>query len=356
MKISFLTGSLKQGGAERTISSLANYFAEKGHQVIIYTLSDPATDFFALSNKVQEVYLKIPNIKFIGNLFQIKAIKNQLKKDKPDWLITLDARSLVVAVFAGVKGVKVAYSERSNPAKFPESEIWKKLRLRALKKASLTVFQTEDVKNYFPDYVQKHSIVIPNAIFNESIADFKIPETRENNVSAMGRLNCTVKGFDVLVKAFSIIAPEHPGTKLRIFGHGPDAQKLTDLARECGIEDRFEIIAGNENAIWEVAKSRVFVLSSTFEGFPNALLEAMACGVPCVASDCDYGPRNLIRDGENGLLVPVGGVKELAASISRILSDENLAKNISRNAFMDRRKYSLDKIGELWETALNSVI
>ena len=352
MKLVFLTGTLQQGGAERTIASLANAFSRSGHEVLIYILEKEKNIFYHLDPAVKIQYVDFKSIRFVSNYYIVKNLHTQLQKDHPEWVLTFDARTLVLVMLAHTKEQRVLYSERSNPLCFPVSKLWRTLRSIFIKRTDLNVFQTESVRNLFPTSVQKNSVVIPNAIFNECIYDLPYPAHRLPVIAAMGRLDCSIKGFDILLRAFAQIAKQIPDFKLRIYGHGKDEMLLKKLAEELGVSDRFEIIKGNENAIIEVSQARAFVLSSHYEGYPNALLEALACGVPCIAADCNYGPRDIICDGENGLLVPEGDENALAQAILHLVSDDEYAERLAEKAFEIRQSMSLSRIAALWEEVL----
>lgn len=356
MKIVFITASLRQGGAERAISSLSNELVNRRNELIIYTLNKEKS-FYTLDSKVSIVPLEFGGYGVIKNIYIIDSLRKQLKKDKPDVIVSFDSRTLLYSVLSATKSVKVVYSERSNPLVYPKSKIWRNIRNWAMEmgKVKLCVFQTRDVQALFRKKIQDKSIVIPNAIFNPQIENIKTPEKRENYISAMGRLVCDIKGFDVLIRAFSKISPEFPDIQLRIYGHGKDEEMLRKISIECNCVEKVELIKGNENAIEEVAKSRVFVLSSYFEGYPNALLEAMACGVPCISTNCKFGPSDIIKNKENGLLIDVGDEDNLAEALRTILKNPQYAEKLGTCATLYKKENSINKISMIWEDVIKKI-
>lgn len=354
MKIVFITASLRQGGAERAIVSLSNELVNRRNEVIIYTLNKEKS-FYTLDSKVSIVPLEFGGQGLIKNIYIINSLRKQLKKDKPEVIIAFDSRTLLYSVLSAPKSVKVVYSERSNPLVYPKSKIWRKLRKWAMGRVKLCVFQTRDVQTLFSKKIQNRSMVIPNAIFNPQIENIKIPEKRENCISAMGRLICDIKGFDVLIRAFSKISPEFPDIQLKIYGQGKDDEKLRKISIECNCAEKVELINGNENAIEEVAKSRVFVLSSYFEGYPNALLEAMACGVPCISTNCMFGPSDIIKNKENGLLINVGDEDNLAEALRILLKNPQYAEELGTCATLYKKENSINKISMIWEDAIKKI-
>lgn len=354
MRIAFLTASLRQGGAERVISSLSNELAGREHEVIIYTLRADKS-FYTLNEKVRQIYIQADGKGIIKNATIIASLKHRLKVDRPNILISFDSRTLVYSVLARIKKLTLVYSERSNPLVYPIKPVWRRLRDMAMNYTDLCVFQTQSVASLYPKLAEKR-VVIPNAIFNPNLKKACLPERRENYISAMGRLDCSIKGFDKIICAFARIEKEFPEIGLKIYGVGKDRDLLENLANRKGIGDRVEIIEGNENAIWDVAKSRLFVMFSYFEGFPNALIEAMACGVPCISSDCDFGPRDIITHGSNGCLVKVGDVDGLEQEMRGILNNQIDADEIGRNGKITSENYALPNIVDQWENCIRTVI
>lgn len=190
MKIAFITGSLNQGGAERVICSLANELVERQHYVIIYTLVAEKS-FYALDKNVRRINIKFDGRNIFKNLDIIYQLRNRLRIDKPDVLISFDSRTLVYSVMARINKIAIVYSERSNPRVYPPQTVWRCLRDLAIKKTKLCVFQTQSVLSLYPKLVNK-SVVIPNAIFNPILKDIQFPQIRENVISVMGRLNCKI--------------------------------------------------------------------------------------------------------------------------------------------------------------------
>jgi glycosyltransferase involved in cell wall biosynthesis len=193
---------------------------------------------------------------------------------------------------------------------------------------------------------------IPNSVraIPGSTAD---PAAR--TVLAAGRLT-SQKGFDLLLEAFARIAPSHSDWRLRICGQGRLRTDLERLAEERGLAATAELAGACRDLPGEMAKASVFVLSSRFEGFPLALLEAMSAGLAVVSFDCPTGPRDLVEDGRNGLLVPAEDVDALAAALQELLEDEELRRRLGTAAVETARDYSMDVIGPQWESFLAELV
>ena len=159
----------------------------------------------------------------------------------------------------------------------------------------------------------------------------------------MGRLD-EQKGFDVLINAFKEVYNRHPEYKLKIFGNGLEKNKLQELINKLGLSENVILCGANQDAIFEVAKSKIYVLSSRYEGMPNALIEAMAAGTACISTDCKFGPSELINDGKNGLLIPVDDVRTLSEKILFLIKNDSARENIEKEAMKIRKKLDANTI------------
>ena len=178
-------------------------------------------------------------------------------------------------------------------------------------------------------------------MLQKAVAKLKIK--KENVITAMGRLD-EQKGFDVLINAFKEVYNRHPEYKLKIFGNGLEKNKLQELINKLGLSENVILCGANQDAIFEVAKSKIYVLSSRYEGMPNALIEAMAAGTACISTDCKFGPSELINDGKNGLLIPVDDVRTLSEKILFLIKNDSARENIEKEAMKIRKKLDANTI------------
>jgi glycosyltransferase involved in cell wall biosynthesis len=163
------------------------------------------------------------------------------------------------------------------------------------------------------------------------------------------------KGFDLLVEAFAIVAREEPDVTLRICGGGSQRRKLRRMVKRAGLGDRVQLLGPVKNLEEQLDQAAMFVLSSRFEGLPMVLLEAMSKGVPVVSFDCPTGPREIVEDDRNGLLVPAKDIEALAAGMLTLIRDEPRRLRYGAGALETAREYALDAIGPRWDELLAPV-
>ena len=346
-KVMLVGVALHQGGVERVAAALANYLVEIGVEVD-YVTYDSAPSFYPMDNRVQRIPINLirdgGGIRgFLNNAERILALRRELIKSGPDAAIGLFPEvSVLLTVAATGTRIPIIVYEPSNPLILPKEKIWRLLRSVSACLADGLMFQTGRARNCFPKSVHPRSRVIPNPIANPHIGEC-YSGIREKIVASMGRLE-KGKGFETLIEAFALIADQVKDYKLVIYGEGTLRLTLERLIDSLGMSSRVELPGAREDAVCFVARASVFVLSSEFEGMPNALIEAMACGVPSVSTDCPMGPAELIKDGENGFLVPVGDVNAMAQAIRQIIVSAPLARQLSNNALKIRSQLNPEKI------------
>ncbi|MET9345884.1 glycosyltransferase [Streptomyces termitum] len=167
-------------------------------------------------------------------------------------------------------------------------------------------------------------------------------------VASVGRLSHE-KGVDMLLDSWAEISSRHPDWKLRIYGAGDEEQALLTRTTELGLDGSVEWMGRTNDVLGALSEASVFAQASRAEGFPITLLEAMAAGVPCAAFDCAPGVREIIRDGEDGLLARLGNVMELGGHISALISDKELRDRMGEAAFKNVKRYAPEEITDRWE-------
>ena len=272
-----------------------------------------------------------------------------MRDTPPDCAIGfLDVSNLLLLVAAWRTGIRVIVSDRNNP-KFHRCNL---ILLRALKRlvyrrASLIVAQTQDVAEWACLSYRVPTAVIPNILVVQPTA-VRVPS---KTIAALGRL-IPVKGHDVLLRAFACAARELRGWELVIGGSGPEGDALIALARELGIHDSVQFVSDVSDPADFYSRTEIFVLPSRSEGYPNVLLEAMACGCAVIASNCPSGPSQLIADSTNGLLFPVNDYIALAAALKKLAHDPQLRELMGNCARQVTGYHSEEAIMPKWNAVI----
>jgi glycosyltransferase involved in cell wall biosynthesis len=358
-KIAFHLNSLQQGGAERVVSNLANRFAKEGYEVVIAT-EWYGTDEFALDQKVHRVHVGLTkedeNRSRISKMLRrIWYLRRFMKKEKPDVVVAFTRGVLYRALAAGIgTGIPVVISVRTDPVGHYDKKA-DKLRIPLLfPHAAGCVFQTEGAKAFFAPYLQENSRIILNPL-NPKYVGVPEPAVRTKDVVQSGRL-VDFKNQPMLIRAFLKVHEKHPDYTLKIYG--PDSKDgtkeiLESIIHENHAEDFVKLMGGSNTLEKDLADAALYAFSSDWEGLPNALMEAMALGLPVVSTDCPCGgPKTLIEDGVNGLLVPIMDEKAMTDGILRLIEDRELAERLGREARKISERANEDAVFEQWQTYL----
>jgi GalNAc-alpha-(1->4)-GalNAc-alpha-(1->3)-diNAcBac-PP-undecaprenol alpha-1,4-N-acetyl-D-galactosaminyltransferase len=362
-RLTLVVPSLALGGAERVVARMANHWAARGDAVTVVTLSATATDTYPLDPSVTRVALDLmrdsrgPIGALINNWIRVRRLRDAIRHSQPDTVISFTDRMNVVVLLACRRlGVDTVVSERIDPSQQPLGRIWSWLRRRVYRRARALVVQTETVRRQMEPLMHSRPIyVIPNAV-DAPAGDRPARELRQSTdsclqLAAMGRL-APQKGFDLLIDAFARAAQDKPNWSLSILGEGPERRRLEEQIRARGLNGRVRLCGWVPDPAAVLHNCDAFVLSSRFEGFPNALLEAMALGLPSIAVDCPSGPAEIIRHEVDGLLVPMGDIPALTAAIRRLLSDDQLRGRLGVEAARVVDRFSSELYFARWETVL----
>ncbi|MGI5977403.1 MAG: glycosyltransferase family 4 protein [Candidatus Limivicinus sp.] len=351
MNITLFISSLYGGGAERVTCSLANYLAGRGHEVEILTMAETENSY-QLNGEVSVqalLYMRERKGKLYNNVLRITRLRQYMKKhtEKDVYIVMLPIPTVLLLSLRSATKAKIIASERVSPAAY--DFIKTKALRRLAPRADGFVFQTQEALEWYGESV-KHvrTAVIPNAI-NRQFLRPRYKGERKKNIVAAGRLS-KQKNFELLIRAFKKITPDCPDYKLIIYGEGGLRKELEALIKENGLEDLVSLPGNTTEIIEKIQDASLFVLSSDYEGMPNALMEAMALGLPCISTDCPCGgPRFLIENGINGLLVPVGDEDKLSEAIKKILNNPQLADKFGTEASKISGRLDPDKIYGQWE-------
>lgn len=361
-KIVFHLNDLELGGVQRVVTTLADFFAEDGYQVFLAT-EWAASHEFMINEKIKRVHVGLSK-KQEGKgraakvLYRIKNLRDFLKNEKPDIVIAFSTKNNYRAVLATFfTKIPVVISIRNNP--FQHYNNWKDKMLISLllTKAEGTVFQTEGAKSFFPAKIQKKSKVILNPI-NSKYLNRPTPAERRKAVVHSGRLE-DYKNQLMLIEAFIQVHARYPDYKLEIYGgDSKDGTKelLEESIKEHDAGDYVFLMGPSDKLEEQLVDAAVYAFSSNYEGLPNALMEAMALGLPVVATDCPCGgPRMLITHEVNGLLIPIDDSKAMAAGILRLLDERELAERLGMQASKLKEIANTKVICEQWRAYIDEL-
>jgi GalNAc-alpha-(1->4)-GalNAc-alpha-(1->3)-diNAcBac-PP-undecaprenol alpha-1,4-N-acetyl-D-galactosaminyltransferase len=360
MRIALVISGLGPGGAERVMSLLAGAFADRGHEVWLITLAAEANDFFVVDPRVRRVGLALMadsggvSDALRANLRRLRALRRAVSGIKPHVVLSFVTPTNVLAILACTRlPPRVVVSERVDPVSHREQRLWAVLRTLVYHRADAVVVQTEAAAQWFRKWLGKGPpvSVIPNPVVLISELRRSPLQVPKPFMLAAGRL-VPQKGFDVLIRAFALAAPECGQLRLAIAGDGPAAQALRDLVAELRLENRVLFLGNVRELQTLMSQAEGFILSSRYEGFPNVLLEALASGLPVVATDCPNGPREILRDGDFGLLVPCDDPTALAGALRRLATDTMLRSRLAACAPGAIERYSLAHVVDEWEALL----
>ena len=297
-----------------------------------------------------------PSAAVVNNLRCIFALRWVLREVQPTIALALMSSTNVLLALAatGLRGIVTVGSEHIYPPQYPLGAAWETLRKHLYAHLTALTALTQESSAWLRRHTRARKIVvIPNA------ATFPLPEREpcleppdipqgKRMLLAVGRLDAQ-KGFDLLIATFQRLAEEFPDWMLVILGEGPDRAALEQQVRSVGLVDRIRLPGRAGNVGRWYAAADLYVMSSRFEGFPNTLVEAMAHGLPAVSFDCDTGPRDIVRHGVDGLLVPAGDTDALEGALHGMMADPSLRHRFAQRAVEARERFSIEKIAAMWE-------
>lgn len=363
-KILIVIPSMGGGGAERVVVNLANHLDSGRYGVSIATFQerndyvnelDKDINIMCLGKKSKWDFLKL-----------ILRLRKVIKEHKPDVVLSLIYYANIITLFAGMslkRNFKVIISEHIYSYKYLSEGGWRALKRCfmnfAYKKADKIITVSEGIKKILQDdfNIPAEKIV---TIYNPIPFDVIVKNSQQavvhpffenggnNVIIGMGRLEHQ-KRFDVLLKAFAIVQRQHNEARLIILGKGALQKDLEELTHKLNLNKFVNFAGFQPNPHAWVSKADIFVLSSDMEGFPMAILEAMACGVPVISTDCPTGPSEIIINGENGILVPPSNEKKLAEAMIALLEDKNHREKLSMAGQKKAEEFGIQKILNQYE-------
>ena len=353
---------IEVGGAEKAIVHLAEGLASRGIEVVFVSqFRTDGTSCIALGTEYKVVPLcKGSNTLSFNFLNRFLGFRKIYLEEKPDAIVCFMPLAFITAsLWVNSRLIPLLYCERNNgTGDTALSTLVKKFIFKTKRIQTATVVQTHGLARHlkYQFALERNVFVIPNVITEPGIMK---KEYQENNLTLVshGRL-INRKGFDVLILVFSRLVKEFPTLKLRIAGTGECKEELEKLVSSLGLEDKVELVGHLKNCNEFLASGSIGVYLSRSEGFPNALCEALAVGLPVLASDCDFGPSDLIENGTNGILLPkdIDAHSDLIENeIRKLLKDVNLREHLGKNATKVVKTFSKERNLDLWVELLQKL-
>lgn len=342
MKVFMVIKRLRYSGAYKMFMWVAKALANRGHEVTVFTF---------MKNDVEELQ---PNIRWIkadlenASIFRkVKETRRWMKETSADISISflLDANIINTLACLGTK-TKSVICERNDPYKPHYYKL--KLTKPLFRLADGAVFQLPKVAEYY-SMVKGPTAVIPNPVITTSAEiELKPFDKRGNVIVSLGRYDIFQKRQDVLLNAFARFLESHPDYMLKFYGDGPDEGRIKKMVESLGISNNVVVGGITNHSAQVLSKSKFFVLSSDFEGIPNALMEAMSIGLPCISTRCrPGGAEYLIEDGKSGLLVNTGDVEGMYQAMSKI-ADTSIGDKLGLEAKKVTGRFSEERITDMW--------
>ena len=361
MKIVCYINKLAGGGAERVMSVLASGLAQRGHCVTI-VVGNSVSDEYPLDEQVERVTLdqgSVPTSKkgaVIRTWRRLRKLRRICRERDADILVSFIRDANLRGILATrLSKTKSLISVRIDPKIGYRKRSAKLLAKFVYPMAEGCVFQTEDAQAWFAPKIQKKSRVIFNPI-SDAFYSVEPAAMQEKRIVTCGRLD-SQKRFDLLIDAFDKVCDDFPEYKLEIYGVGGEQNALQAQIDKLGRPDRIFLMGRSQDVPNAIKTASLFVLSSDYEGLPNALMEAMVLHLPVISTDCGGGgARALIEDGIDGIIVPCGDAEALANAIRESLSDSEAAKQRGEMAGMKAKHFSVESIVAQWEAYITDIV
>lgn len=351
LTVGYLHGA---GGAERQVILLSNQMAKRGHDVTLCVLAENKSKY-AIDKEVHVVDLSGVESRKVSIWKRFKAFRKLVLTTHPDVIVNYNLQSAYFCIVIPKKARgKIVYSERGDPYDSEYSGLLGKVRDLTVKRMDGLVFQSEGARDFFEDRIKQKSVVIHNSV-NIPQEQYPLPKIREKRIVNVGRLH-PQKNQHLLIEAFAKIASEFPDYTLDIYGDGTLRDELLKQLDDLSLSPRVHLLASCNNVWQHIYTASLFVLTSDYEGMPNALMEAMALGLPCISTDCrPGGARTLIENGISGCIVPIGDSNALAEKMKYLLSHPKEAEQMGKKARHLQDAHNDTAIFNKWDSFLKQI-
>ncbi len=353
LKILLYICTNRAGGAARAMVNLANYLHEFGHEVI-FVNNFPWGVEYPLNKEIKRFFLEKEEStqnRLLKNYNRIRTLRRLIKQQAPQACVSfmIENNFRLTLASLGLK-TRTIVSVRNDPKAEYQGKAGRFIGKYLFRLIDGIVFQTSEAKAWFPKSIQNKSVIIANLVA-EKFYQVKRSQHPQHIVTC-GRLNVQ-KNHASLIRAFAKLADKYPQDNLLIYGKGELEDSLQQLITHLGLQNRVFLMGQSEDIASVLAGAKLFVLSSDYEGMPNALMEALVAGVPSISTDCPCGgPRELIKHGENGLLVPCQDEQALIQAMDKMLSNPQQAATLAANARRLAEVFKPEVVVKQWEDFL----
>lgn len=363
-RLTCVISSLGCGGAEAVLTRLANSWAENGIYAITFlTLAGHDKDFHRLHPSINRISIAdAQGHRFrspVGrNVERQVALRRTILSSRPDTILSFgDSTNVRTILATSGFSARLVISERNNPLYQAITPVWGLLRRLLYARADLLVVQTSEVAEWGRKVMAPSRVrVVPNPVSKPHSNSQRCPGvSSEKIVLAVGTLTHR-KGHDLLLRSFQTCWQRNPDWRLCIVGDGELREDLAGMVRSLGLGEAVDMPGRVADPSSYYNRASIFVLSSRHEGFPNALCEAMAHGLPAVSFDCPSGPRDIVRHGIDGLLVPAGDIQGMASSIFSLMQDPERRRQLASRAPDVVERFSFNRISAEWLALLGNSV
>lgn len=360
--ISFYIGSLHKGGAERVFVNLAEFFRSEGYRVTMVTqYRYPDEEEYALSPEIKRVISDLAGEELSGrriiNFYRrVRKLHRIWKVERPDLVLSCIGKNnfmaIVTTMFTRTRAVVSVVGEAGE--EYPD-RLMRMLANLLFPHAAGIVLQTERSRCFFSKKIQKRAVILPNSL-NPAFVKPRHEGERDKRIVAVGRLDAN-KNHEMMIRAFDALKDKYPDYTLTIYGEGELRSSLEVLIGRLGITERVFLPGVIPDVAKQIDRAALFLLTSYSEGVSNALIEALASGLPVISTDVPSGgTAELITDGENGLIIPVGDQQALERAMDKLLDDPEYADRLGREAVKIQERLAPERVNRLWKTYFDSII
>ncbi len=356
--VALVIGDLRGGGTQRVLTRLANDWATRGLRVYVVTLAESAGDKYALHPSVDRVALNSVGVSrskivaLISNARRLFRLRQALRRANAPVIVSFLTVASVLTILASAGlASRIVVSERNDPEKQRLPWPWPLLRRWSYPHARVVTANTRGALEWLRGFVPASRLLfVPNPVSRPPVT--VCHGDREKVILTIGRLHHQ-KAQDVLLKAYAKATADAPEWRLTIVGDGPEKSQLHDLASLLGIADRVHWIEWTDDVDSLYRSCGIFVLSSRYEGTPNALLEAMAHGLPVIVTNASPGPLEYVVDDATGLVVTPDDVEQLANALTRLASNEDLRRGLGASARSMIAQFDMYAAEDAWQKVLD---